>query len=71
MQLIRKVKIRYFRSVYTATLDKCKALNVISGRNDAGKSNILKALNLFFNGNTDWNTPFDFYTISEKTVQPF
>ena len=61
MVLIRKVKIRYFRSVYNATLEKCDSLNVISGRNDAGKSNILKALNLFFNGHTDWNTPFDFY----------
>lgn len=61
MLLIRKVKIRYFRSVYTAALEKCDSLNVISGSNDAGKSNILKALNLFFNGNTDWNTPFDFY----------
>lgn len=62
MIVLRKVKIRYFRSVYTATLDKCGSLNVISGCNDAGKSNVLKALNLFFNGDTDWNTPFDFYT---------
>ena len=61
MSLIRKVNIRYFRSVYTATLNRCKDLNIISGQNDAGKSNILKALNLFFNSNTEWNKAFDFY----------
>ena len=33
----------------------------ITGRTDAGKSNILRALNLFFNGQTDWQAPIDFY----------
>lgn len=35
-------------------------LNVIVGLNDVGKSNLLKALNLFFNGETDFNTKFRF-----------
>jgi len=70
MELIRKIKIKYFRSVYTASLSRCKSMNVVSGRNDAGKSNILKALNLFFNGNTDWGTAFDFYqNFSVKRLQ--
>lgn len=30
------------------------------GQNDVGKSNILKALNLFFNQETDFKTPFNF-----------
>ena len=30
------------------------------GLNDVGKSNVLKALNLFFNNNTDYDTKFDF-----------
>ena len=37
-----------------------KNLNVFVGLNDAGKSNFLKALNLFFNGETDYNIQFDF-----------
>lgn len=62
MQIISGVKIRYFRSAYAASLANCKSLNIISGKNDVGKSNILKALNLFFNEETDWNTYFDFQT---------
>ena len=27
---------------------------------NVGKSNLLKALNLFFNNETDWGIPFDF-----------
>jgi predicted ATPase len=61
MQLIHKITIRYFRSVYTASLSHCASLNIISGRNDAGKSNVLRALNLFFNGRTDWHNQLDFY----------
>ena len=30
MLLIQRVKIRYFRSVYTVALEKCGSLNVIS-----------------------------------------
>lgn len=33
------------------------------GLNDAGKSNVLKALNLFFNGQTDYGVMFDFKKI--------
>jgi len=61
MNLIRAVNVRYFRSVYNASLTGCLAVNAISGRNDVGKSNMLKALNLFFNGSTDWQTPLEFY----------
>ena len=37
-----------------------KDLNVLVGLNDSGKSNVLKALNLFFNNQTDENQSFDF-----------
>lgn len=60
MKVIRRVEIKYFRSIYTLVLKQCGSLNVLSGRNDVGKSNILRALNLFFNGQTDWQTPLDF-----------
>lgn len=61
MKIIKKIKIRYFRSIYTVSLDSCSSLNIISGRNDCGKSNILRALNLFFNEQTDWLTDLEFY----------
>ncbi|MFH2052335.1 MAG: AAA family ATPase [bacterium] len=61
MGLIYSVQIKYFRSVHTASLKQCRDLNVISGRNDAGKSNLLRGLNLFFNNQTDWQTQLEFY----------
>ena len=61
MQIIKKVRIRYFRSIYNVYVADCDDLNVFSGKNDVGKSNVLKALNLFFNGETDWKRPLDFY----------
>lgn len=49
MQLIRRIEISYLRSLYTAILDRPGDMNVVFGRNDSGKSNLLRALNLFFN----------------------
>lgn len=46
---INKIEIRYFRSIYHATLTNLNDITVFSGKNDVGKSNALKALNLFFN----------------------
>ncbi len=57
---IDTVDISYFRSIYRLKLRNLKDISILSGRNDVGKSNILKALNLFFNNETDWQTPFDF-----------
>jgi predicted ATPase len=57
---IEKVEVRYFRSIYSASIKNAHDLCVISGKNDSGKSNFLKALNLFFNNETDWRTPVDF-----------
>ena len=59
--IIKNIEIRYFRSIYRAKIQGLRSLNVFSGRNDAGKSNVLKALNLFFNKQTDWRTAIDFY----------
>ena len=47
--MIEKIEIQYFRSIYRTTLTKVEAINELTGKNDVGKSNILKALNLFFN----------------------
>ncbi len=57
---IEKIEIQYFRSIYRETIYGLSDLNVFTGRNDVGKSNILKALNLFFNNETDPGVPFYF-----------
>lgn len=63
MKIIKKIEIEKFRSFGVGkkgnTID-CKDLNIFSGKNNSGKSNILKALNLFFNGDTSFNERFDF-----------
>jgi putative ATP-dependent endonuclease of the OLD family len=41
-------RINGFRSIESTTLDDCGGFNVIIGKNNAGKSNILLALNSFF-----------------------
>ncbi len=59
MDLIKRVEIRHFRSIYDLEMDEASDVNVISGVNDVGKSNIIKALNLFFNLQVDWRSPVD------------
>lgn len=69
MKLIDSVIIRYFRSVYTLTVSPCEDITVLTGKNDVGKSNILKALNLFFCNQSDYLHNFDFdedYSILRK-----
>lgn len=58
---LKYVRIRNFRSILDETifLDQ---YNIFVGRNDCGKSNVLKALNLFFNGETDFGRKFNFTT---------
>lgn len=65
IEIIEKIEIKNFRSFGNRVKEKVKiinikSLNIISGANDSGKSNILRALNLFFNKHTDHNSFFDF-----------
>jgi predicted ATP-dependent endonuclease of OLD family len=46
---VKNISIRNFRSIVEANQIELDDLNVIVGNNDQGKSNILRALNLFFN----------------------
>lgn len=57
--IIDKIEISNFRSIHHQIID-CKALNIFSGLNDSGKSNVLKALNLFFNNETDFQRKLNF-----------
>lgn len=61
MEIIKSVQIRKFRSLKSVTkkLDFTE-LNIFVGQNDQGKSNLLRALNLFFNDETDMDTRFRF-----------
>ena len=51
MKFISKIEIKYFRSFSdkAVKIESIKDLNIFSGWNDSWKSNILRALNLFFN----------------------
>jgi len=57
--MIKKITINGFRSIDNITLS-CFDANIFSGINDSGKSNVLKALNLFFNSQTDFQKPLKF-----------
>ncbi|MBZ9958804.1 ATP-dependent nuclease [Mesorhizobium sp. BR1-1-14] len=57
--MLQRIRIRNFRSVADITIDLTK-FNIFVGRNDTGKSNVLRALNLFFNSQTDFRQDFDF-----------
>lgn len=56
---IKKINIVNFRSIKNETIN-LDQINVFYGLNDVGKSNVLKAMNLFFNGNISHNEEFDF-----------
>lgn len=68
MKIIKKIEIVHFRSFIGSTKDTkaevfdVKDLNIFSGSNDSGKSNILRALNLFFNDEIDSTHQFSFDT---------
>lgn len=49
MIIISKVKIEFYRSLKNVTIKNLNHLNVFSGKNDIGKSNVLRALDTFFN----------------------
>ncbi len=56
---ITNINIRNFRSVRNLSFNPGK-LAVLVGKNDSGKSNVLRALNLFFNGRTMPDEYLDF-----------
>ncbi|WP_394699778.1 AAA family ATPase [uncultured Pseudodesulfovibrio sp.] len=67
MNIIEKIEINYFRSAYSVTLSDLKDITTLIGENDSGKSNILKALNLFFNNDTELNSVFNFFDDISRT----
>jgi len=57
--LIKKIEIYNFRSLHKAVIEP-DAITWFMWENDAWKSNVLKALNLFFNNQTDFLQDLDF-----------
>ena len=53
MKLISKVRIEGFRSIRRAAISELGNFTVFAGLNNSGKSNVLRALNAFFNAETD------------------
>lgn len=69
--MIRQITIRNFRSIHKQTFSS-EEITTFVGKNDAGKSNILRALNLFFNNETDPLKKFNFnddYNVNAKVAQ--
>lgn len=56
---IKSIHIENFRSIRSIDADLTQ-LSIFVGKNDCGKSNILRALNLFFNGETNPGVEFVF-----------
>ena len=56
---LKKIRIKNFRSIVDETINLYD-FNIFVGLNDCGKSNVLKALNLFFNGETENGHVLDF-----------
>lgn len=56
--VISQIRVQNFRSIqsFTGTVGP---LNILVGRNDEGKSNVLRALDLFFNGDLRHGYEFD------------
>ncbi len=60
MNVIKRIEIQYFRSIYSTTIKDIDNICILTGKNDVGKSNVIKALNLFFNNKIDLEHEFDF-----------
>lgn len=59
MKIIEKIEIHRFRSISDIEIETDE-LVVFSGINNSGKSNVLKALNLFFKGESSFGKKYDF-----------
>ena len=60
MKLITKASISGFRSIDDVSVSPIEDMTIFVGRNNSGKSNILRALNLFFTGEPEPFRPLDF-----------
>ena len=66
---ITKIEIKNFRSIRNLALTP-SSLAILVGKNDCGKSNVLRAMNLFFKNKTDDSVELDFGTDHNVFNQP-
>ena len=72
---LENIRVKNFRSLRDVPFD-AKALTVFVGCNDEGKSNLLRALDLFFNGDKrdgyalNWQRDFCAFTKTPKNKAP-
>ncbi|MAN66229.1 AAA family ATPase [uncultured Hyphomonas sp.] len=69
MPRIRRIAIKNFRSIHSLDVN-VEDLTAFVGDNDCGKSNILRALNLFFNGQTNPGETFNFRNDFNRYATP-
>ncbi len=60
MKLLQHIEIEGFRSLSQAKLQNLGRHTALVGKNSSGKSNVLRALNLFFNQESAPGVPLDF-----------
>ena len=59
MKLLTNIRIEGFRSIREADIELDADLTAFAGLNNSGKSNVLRALNAFFNDETDPGQPLN------------
>ena len=59
MKLLTNIRIEGFRSIREADIELDADLTAFAGLNNSGKSNVLRALNAFFNDETDSGQPLN------------
>lgn len=64
---LRSIQIKNFRSIEDSRIINCKNLMLLIGKNNAGKSNFLKALDLFFNQNKPKFDDF-FFGLNQQNI---
>ena len=60
MNLISRIEITGFRSIRSTEVTRMSDFTAFAGLNNSGKSNVLRALNAFFNGQTDLGEELNF-----------
>ncbi len=66
MRLIQSIQVEGFRSIQSASLTPLSGLTTFVGKNSSGKSNLLRALSLFFNNELEPGRPLVFARDEEE-----
>ncbi|MEW9924540.1 AAA family ATPase [Clostridium butyricum] len=69
--VLRKLKLKNFRGYRDLTVDFDENMNVIIGKNDVGKSSIMEALEIFFNGSNNPQVKIDIDDLNINSEDKF